>query len=84
MPTTTGYEFGGVVLVPSPFTDQTGTKQRPAVVISSEPVRKSPNRANLPTLKSQAMVGQASVPAWPRRQGRLRHQVSNFLTDSEF
>ena len=34
MPPTTGYSFGELVLVPFPFTDQTGTKKRPAVVIS--------------------------------------------------
>ncbi len=32
----TGYSFGDVLLVPFPFTDQTGSKQRPAVVVSSE------------------------------------------------
>jgi mRNA interferase MazF len=31
----TAYERGDVVLVPFPFTDQTTTKKRPAVVISS-------------------------------------------------
>lgn len=31
----TSYEFGDVVLVPFPFTDQTGTKKRPAVIVSS-------------------------------------------------
>ena len=29
------YSFGDVVLVPFPFTDQSGTKKRPAVVVSS-------------------------------------------------
>lgn len=31
----TNYEFGDVVLVSFPFTDQSATKKRPAVVISS-------------------------------------------------
>ena len=35
MPPTTGYSFGDVVLVPFPFTDQTGLKKRPAVIVSS-------------------------------------------------
>jgi mRNA interferase MazF len=35
MPPTTANSFGDVVLVPFPFTDQTGTKKRPAVVVSS-------------------------------------------------
>ena len=28
------YSFGDVVLVPFPFTDQSGTKKRPAVIVS--------------------------------------------------
>ena len=35
MPSTTGYSFGDVVLVPFPFTDQSTTKRRPAVVVST-------------------------------------------------
>ena len=35
MPLTTAYSFGEVVLVPFPFTDQTGLKKRPAVIVSS-------------------------------------------------
>jgi mRNA interferase MazF len=35
MPNMTGYEFGDVVLVPFPFTDQRASKKRPAVVVSS-------------------------------------------------
>jgi mRNA interferase MazF len=29
------FEFGDVVLVPFPFTNQTGIKQRPAAIVSS-------------------------------------------------
>ena len=36
MPNTTAYSFGDLVLVPFPFTDQTGIKKRPAIVVSSE------------------------------------------------
>jgi len=32
----TGFEFGDLVLVPFPFTDQRTTKRRPAVVVSSK------------------------------------------------
>jgi mRNA interferase MazF len=32
----TSSEFGDIILVPFPFTDQSTTKKRPAVVISSE------------------------------------------------
>ncbi len=31
----TSFEFGDVVLVPFPFTDQSTAKKRPAVVVSS-------------------------------------------------
>lgn len=35
MAATPRFGFGDVVLVPFPFTDQSGTKKRPAVVVSS-------------------------------------------------
>lgn len=31
----TAYNFGDVILVPFPFTDQTQSKQRPAVMVSA-------------------------------------------------
>jgi hypothetical protein len=35
MPRTTNFEFGEIVLMAFPFTDQVGSKRCPAVVISS-------------------------------------------------
>ena len=35
MPFMTPFEFGDIILVPFPFTDQSTTKKRPAVVISA-------------------------------------------------
>ena len=35
MPNTTTFEFGDVVLVPFPFTKQSTSKKRPAVIVSS-------------------------------------------------
>ena len=36
MPSMINYKFGEVVLVPFPFTDLTTTKNRPAIVVSSD------------------------------------------------
>jgi len=36
MPSMTGFDPGDIVLVTFPFTDQVGSKRRPAVVVSSD------------------------------------------------
>lgn len=54
MPSTTGYSFGDIVLVPFPFTDQSNTKRRPAVVVSS-----SRYHAERPDLIIMAVTSQA-------------------------
>ncbi len=55
MPSTTTYSFGDVVLVPFPFTDQSATKKRPAVVVSSDAY----NRAR-PDIILMAITGHMS------------------------
>jgi mRNA interferase MazF len=57
MPPTTGFEFGDVVLVPFPFTDQSTTKKRPAVVVSS-----SGYNANRPDLVVMAISSRVRMP----------------------
>jgi len=47
------YEFGAIVLVPFPFTDQSASKRRPAVVIS----KRAYNRAR-PDIVVMAVTSQ--------------------------
>ena len=78
MPTTTGYEFGDIVLVPFPFTDQSTTKQRPAVVISSAAYQRERPDLIILAVTSQvrpaATVGEIQVMDW-KQAGLLKPSV---------
>jgi mRNA interferase MazF len=64
----TPYEFGNIVLVPFPFTDQTTTKKRPAVVISSNAYNlERPDviiMAVTSQIKSPPVIGEILIQAW--------------------
>ncbi len=68
MPPTTGYSFGDVVLVPFPFTDQSATKRRPAVVISSGAYHRAMPDLLIMAITSQVRsvraVGEFRVKDW--------------------
>lgn len=54
------YEFGSVVLVPFPFTDQSASKKRPAVVVSGRVYN-----ATRPDVVVMAITSQLrATPAW--------------------
>jgi mRNA interferase MazF len=59
----TAYSFGDVVLVPFPFTDQPGDKQRPAVVISSARYQRERPDLILVPITSQLPTVSRSKPA---------------------
>jgi len=60
--------FGDVVLVPFPFTDQSGTKKRPAVVVSSHNYNASRRDIVIMAITSQVRtplgLGEAMVADW--------------------
>jgi mRNA interferase MazF len=62
------YAFGDVVLVPFPFTDQSATKRRPGVVVSSQAYNRERPDLILMAVTSQirpaAGVGEVSVRDW--------------------
>jgi len=62
------YSFGDVVLVPFPFTDQSGAKTRPAVVVSSSRYNTSRRDIVIMAITSQVRTplgfGEAMVGDW--------------------
>lgn len=64
----TGYEFGDLVLVPFPFTDQSATKRRPAVVVSSSAYHRARLDLLIRAVTSQQpttlSVGEVQVQDW--------------------
>ncbi len=68
MPPTTAYSFGDIVLVPFPFTDQSGTKRRPAVVVSSRRYNETRPDLILMAVTSQprpaGALGEVNVTDW--------------------
>lgn len=78
MPNTTGYNFGDVVLVVFPFTDQQGSKQRPAVVVSSAAYQQVRPDVILMAITSQLRAslgfGEALVNDW-QGAGLLKQSV---------
>ncbi len=75
MPPTTVYNFGDLVLVPFPFTDQSGTKKRPAVVVSSATYNGARRDLVLMAVTSQVRatlgVGEVVVVEW-KKAGLLK------------
>jgi mRNA interferase MazF len=74
----TSYNFGDVVLVPFPFTDQSGMKKRPAVVVSSDSYNASRPDLILMAITSQVRTtpgfGEAVVTEW-QKAGLLKASV---------
>ena len=62
------FEFGDVVLVPFPFTSQSASKKRPAVIVSnSEYNSKKPDdvvMAITSQLRSESTLGEVLVEKW--------------------
>ena len=68
MPNPPRFGFGDVVLVPFPFTDQSGTKKRPAVVVSSHGYNLNRRDIVIMAITSQVRTplgyGEALVADW--------------------
>lgn len=72
------YDFGDLVLVPFPFTDQTTTKKRPAIVVSSAAYNKERPDLILMAVTSRARLstsfGEVSVSEW-KKAGLIKPSV---------
>lgn len=78
MQSMTNYDFGDVLLVPFPFTDQTDIKKRPAVVVSSSVCnRKRPDlvvMAVTSQIRSTVHWGDTTVLDW-KQAGLVKPSV---------
>jgi mRNA interferase MazF len=74
----TTYNFGDVLLVPFPFTDQTTTKKRPTIVISSDRYNQSKLDILLIAVTSQVKTplqfGEILITEWSK-SGLLKPSV---------
>jgi len=78
MPDLSRLTFGDVVLVPFPFSDQSGTKKRPAAVVSSQAYNANRRDILIMAITSQVRTplgfGEAMVNDW-RRAGLIKQSV---------
>jgi len=78
MANASGFGFGDVVLVPFPFTDQSGTKKRPAVVVSCSGYNTQRRDIVIMAITSQVQTplgfGEAMVTDW-QRAGLIKESV---------
>lgn len=73
------FAFGAVVLVPFPFTDQTGAKKRPAVVVSSSTYNDT--RTDIVIM---ALTGRVRVPFALGESPVAEWQVAGLVKPSMF
>lgn len=69
MPNTIACRFGDIVLVPFPFTDQSASKKRPAVIVSSDSYHARRNDVIVMAVTSQivrpaGVVGEVLIADW--------------------
>jgi mRNA interferase MazF len=79
MPTTIGFEFGDVVLVPFPFTDQTTTKKRPAAGVGEVAVQRWKEAGLLKPSVLKPLLATADRGLLIRKLGRLEEQDRDAL-----
>jgi len=78
MTNTTRFDFGDIILVAFPFTDQSATKKRPAVVISSQAYHRERPDLILMAITSQQKpiepFGEVAIKNW-KQAGLLKPSV---------
>ena len=74
----TNYKFGDVVLVPFPFTDQTTTKKRPSIIVSSTDYQRQRSDLILIAVTSQVnrgnSFGEMTITEW-KAAGLLKPSI---------